>query len=626
MFCSKAHDDSRSDTHFSIGKVQYLKIYVADEPQLRGGVLRFKAKVFFGYTGSKRIGLSGMLMTAIKSDSSVSSDRNTIDPKCISYGKTFLIPARYATIEGPYNPGEFDFKNWSAHHHIYHQTLLSPEELSPTPEERGNPIVAYALRLRKRQVERYRKLIKNTEAFAVASTLILGYRSDLDAETLAAYSSTGTIHALSVSGMHVGIIYVVLDWALRWMNRKSALKAGKAFLIISLIWAYTILTGYSASVLRSAITLSLFVLAKNNNSNTLSYHTLYCSAFILLLYDPFLLWDLGFQLSYLSVLGLFWLQPKIEGLIVFRKNWARQIWSLISLSISAQVFTFPLSIYYFHQFPVYFILSNLFIALPVAILMYLGIAILILPFDCLSVPFEWIIIFMNRGLLWISELPHATILSIWINRTELLLLCLFLLFLLTGFSRKRKNLIFASAISLFLLVGSMSYAKLSQINRKTILLFSLTKGYAAAFISAQTAVVITDFSAQDLAFKFHVQPALDQLHIYDIRCLPWGREINISGLQIKDHQLHFRGYKILLLDTTIKRKKILGRPVFDAVWLHNSPGVNLRELSEQTIFKKIWIDASNKNYVFHEFSADSINFRKLAVPLKKNKAYLVQLK
>lgn len=119
-----------------------------------------------------------------------------------------------------------------------------------------------ALKLRAAQVNKYRKLIKNDEAFAVASTLILGYRADLSKETLAAYSKTGTIHALSVSGSHVAIIFFILDFLLIFLNKKNSLRILKFIIICSLIWIYDLITGLSPSVLRSAIMITISHLLK----------------------------------------------------------------------------------------------------------------------------------------------------------------------------------------------------------------------------------------------------------------------------------------------------------------------------------------------------------------------------
>ena len=183
---------------------------------------------------------------------------DSLKPIQLNYGDELIITDKYLPIEPPYTPGEFDFQAWLAAKNVYQQTFINQDQLIQLNESKGNAIIKYAITQRKKQVAIYRQLIKNDEAFAVASTLVLGYRADLSKETLAAYSKTGTIHALSVSGAHVGIIFFLLNAMLSFLDRKRALKILKVIVICSLIWYYALLTGFSSSVLRSAIMITIF--------------------------------------------------------------------------------------------------------------------------------------------------------------------------------------------------------------------------------------------------------------------------------------------------------------------------------------------------------------------------------
>ncbi|MFC3563503.1 ComEC/Rec2 family competence protein [Pedobacter jamesrossensis] len=216
--------------YFSRKDYLYLKIWVNDEPEQTNDILRFKARVVSGYENNKQIKLSGQLLLALKLDS--------LNPVKLKYGDELIISARYLEVEPPYNPAEFDFKRWLASQNIYQQTFINQNHLLKTGKNIGNPIIRFALNLREKQISKYRKLIKNDEAFALASTLILGYRADLSKETLAAYSKTGTIHALSVSGSHVAIIFFVLDFLLLFLDKNRASKIFKFILICGLIWIY----------------------------------------------------------------------------------------------------------------------------------------------------------------------------------------------------------------------------------------------------------------------------------------------------------------------------------------------------------------------------------------------------
>ncbi len=606
-----------STNYFGNKNYNYLKVWVNDEPQQSKDILRFKAEVTAGYnkfTGKKTV---GKLLVALKIDS--------LNPVKLNYGDELMIAANYLPVEPPYNPSEFNFKAWLASQNIYHQTFINQNNLVILNKNQGNTIIKYAINLRQKQVAIYRKLIKNDEAFAVASTLVLGYRADLSQETLAAYSKTGTIHALSVSGMHVGIIYIVLNWLLAFLNKKRSLKIIKLVIICGIIWFYALLTGFSPSVLRAAIMLSAFIVAKSFNKNSNSYNILAFTAFCLLLYNPFLIWDLGFQLSFIAVFGLVYLQPKIYNSIYIKNKWADKLWGIIALSLAAQIVTFPLSIYYFHQFPLYFIFSNLFILLPVILMMYLGIGILLLRVYFLAPVFEWIINFTNTGLKWITNLPFSSLTAIWIDKTELILLSLFLIFFVVAIANYQKKLLITALTLLLIFQSFVAYHNIKIKNQKKIVFFTLRKNYAAAFINANTAVLVTDLNPNDKNYQFFVKPALDQHQISKISYINFEKDTAVSNFNKKENQIKFYNYHILLMDKQLAYKKINNLPKFNALWLHQNPYLKINELNKTILFTTLIIDASNKDYNIRNYTVVAKKIKLKNNILKKNKAYLIDL-
>ena len=617
IFVSLFHTHFLHSNYFAKKQYNQLKVYVNDEPQQTNDILRFEVVVTNGYLNQKPENCSGNLMIALKLD--------TLSPTKLKYGDELLITAEYLPVEPPYNPAEFDFKAWLAAKNIYHQTFIRQEQLIKLSDDKGNPIIKYALEVRKRQVDIYRKLIKDDEAFAVASTLILGYRADLSKETLAAYSKTGTIHALSVSGMHVGIIYIMLNRLLAFLDRKKTGRIFKVVLICSLIWYYSLLTGFSPSVLRSAIMLTAFILAKQLKRSNNSYNVLAFTAFSLLIYDPFLVWDVGFQLSFLAVFGLVYYQPKIYRWWYFKNKWADKLWSAVAMSLAAQLATLPLSIYYFHQFPVYFIISNLFILIPITVLMYVGIAILLLRVYFVAPVFEWLITFTNTGLKWISELPYAGITEIWLNKWQLLLFCLFMIFLTIGLVHYKKKYIYGGLATLLVIQFSFAYQKIIAAKQEELVLFSLRKNFAAAFINGNESILFTDLAANDRNFEFFVKPALDQKQIKNIHFVKWEDEFQSKNLVKNNHQLNYKGKQFLLMDENFDYKKLAQKHKFDFIWMHKSPKQKLPQLKNEIQFSNLIIDASNKDYLIAKFGqqADSLNLN--AYVLKKQRAVTLKL-
>lgn len=609
--------DILKSAYFDHQPYKQLKIWISDEPHISENIIRFTADVQSIYNDKKNKTAIGKILISIKTD--------PLHDVSYQYGDELIISTKAKALLPPFNPGEFDFRAWLGLKNIYHQAFLNQNMVIKTGFNVGNPILKYALALRKRQIETYRKIINNQEALSVASTLILGYRADLSSETLSSYSKTGTIHALSVSGMHVGIIYIVLNTLLRFLNKKAAHRILKIILICIFIWFYSILTGLSPSILRSAIMLTIYILAKSFHKHTNAYNILAFTACSMLIHNPFLVWDVGFQLSFLAVFGLIYLYPKIYKWLYFKPKWADWLWSSISLSIAAQIITFPLSIYYFHQFPIYFIFSNLFILLPVMLLMYLGLSILLFKLYFLAPVFEWLIIFMNDGLKWIANLPLSTIHQIWISKTQLFLLSLILILGLIALTNYKKHLLLISIALFFILQFSLSLQAISIKQQKKILFFSLQKGYAALFIYAQEAILLSSLKPIDKNFQFYIQPAVDQLHIKKIHLINWEVDTAFLFFKKKNHQINFFGYKTLLLDSFFDRKIITSTPTFNTIWLHQNPKIEIQALRKAIIFNSIIVDASNYAYNIKNYIDEANKFQIQSHVLKKNKAYLIDL-
>ncbi|MCY1510534.1 DNA internalization-related competence protein ComEC/Rec2 [compost metagenome] len=605
--------------HFSFRSDSWLKADIIDEPYSKNGLCRFTVNVHAGLQGSNWQPIKGKLMILVH----IPDKSTTI----YQYGDQLLFnAAQIEVIPGPLNPGAFNYRKWLAGRNIYHQAFMEENELRQTGKDMGYPILHYAFNFRKQQVAVFRKLIKNDEVFALASTLILGYRTDLDDDTFKIYSKTGTVHALSVSGMHVGIIYFVLHKLLFFFNKHLIQRIAKTILICSFIWAYTLLTGFSPSALRSAIMLSVFILSKLFNRQLNNYNLLAFTAFCLLLHSPFLLWDMGFQLSFMAVWGLIYLQPKLDKWCYIKYRWANQIWSAITLSVAAQLATFPLSIYYFHQFPVYFLISNRFILLPVMLLMYSGISILLFGMHFLAPYFEHLFLWMNKGLNWIAHLPLSTIDQIRINLLQLIILSFGVFLLIYALSIYKKHFLLLAISLLLIFQASLCIKAIEAFHQRRIIFFSLGRHYATAFIYGTKGILITDLSYTDKEFQSQIQPALDLYHVRHTLCIPKNTDITISGLTKRGHQIYFQGMRILLLSPTFPIDQLANKPAFDILWISGYSSLSIYHLQDKLMFKQLIFDASNRAGLFGKMKAEINNFKIEAYFLKKNKAYLINLK
>lgn len=283
-----AKSDSLKKDFFTKYSNDALVVSIASEPKLSTGILRFEVRIKQGLSGNSFTSQSGNLSVALKL-------RGT--KHAYQYGDELLISNRYTEVEAPKNPYEFDYKRYLHNRGIAHQIFINESEVRVLARNKENGIKRYALALRQKMILKYNTFIADKEAASVASTLILGYKAELSREVLSAYSKTGTMHVLSVSGMHVGIVFFILSRALWFMGRTKKLRILRAAIIISLIWFYALITGFSPSVSRAALMLSIYVLGKAVNRQTNSYNLVAASAVILLIYNPYFLFDVGFQLS-----------------------------------------------------------------------------------------------------------------------------------------------------------------------------------------------------------------------------------------------------------------------------------------------------------------------------------------
>ncbi len=243
--------------------------------------------------------------------------------------------------------------------------------------------------------------------YGVISALLVGDRSFLDPQLRSDFADAGAVHILAVSGLHVGIIYLLFLSILNFIFKKKA-ELLKFILVLLMLWGYAALTGFSPSVLRAATMFSFIAFGKFHKRHTNTYNMIAASALLLLVINPLLITQIGFQLSYLAVLGIVFFHPKFHALMVFENKWLDKLWSLNCVSFAAQIATFPLSIYYFHQLPILFFITNILVIPLASIILYAGIGwILLLWIPFVSDAFGWITVMVTRLLNWIIETINA---------------------------------------------------------------------------------------------------------------------------------------------------------------------------------------------------------------------------
>jgi competence protein ComEC len=603
--------------HFSKSPAQYFVVKINNEPGVKNGLVRFTADVVEAINNGKKSAASGTLLIATK-------DTNATK---LYYGDELLIPAKYKPVDPPFNPAEFNYKKYLANQNIWYQAFLFPKQFVLLAADKGNPVIAYSLRLRQRLVEKLERNMRDTNAVAVASTLILGYKADLSNDILQAYSKTGTVHVLSVSGAHVAIIYILLAFALGFLDRLRYGKLVKAIIIITLIWYYSLLSGFSPAVCRAAVMISMVIIGKTFSRYINTLNILAISAFLLLLYDPFFITDVGFQLSYLAVFGLIVLQPIVYGWSQFKNKWIDKLWALCSVSIAAQVITFPLSAFYFHQFPVYFLISNLFIIIPTAVIMYSGIVFLLLPqipaiSKTMALILEKSIVLMNKGLAFIEHTPYASIGKIWLTTGEYILLYAIIVSAFYFLYDKKAWLLKVSIACTLLLCISLSIKNISLSRSNQIAWLNLKKHPGVIFRHGNKAIVLTDIKTTDKTFQYSIQPYLDSCQVGDIKMISLGQNIKTPWVAKENDFIQFMNTRIFVFDGTQYHSMPPEKLTADYMYITGNPATGLNTINNYIDYQTLVIDGSNSDKLLYQVEGQAIVKKTNYKILKRNNSLI----
>jgi competence protein ComEC len=341
------------------------------------------------------------------------------------YGEVWLIRGHPDLSKPPLNPGEFDYARYLEYRQVYHQQYVHPDQYCVLRLSPPNPLVAISMQAAAQLDGVFRHYIHAKREYAIASALVLGIKDDVDAETKQTYSSTGTSHIMAVSGLQVGLLFLALTWVLkRFFSWVPGFRIWSALLGLGVIWSYAFLTGLSASVLRAAVMFTFLIIGRAWDRQSSIFNTLGVAAFFLLVWNPFLVADVGFQLSFLAVLSIVYVQPRIaawfdvEGYFYSRQRpwqpkavqwlWKKsgvlldKVWQAVALSLAAQVATFGLGLYYFHQFPFSFLFSNL-VAVPISSgAVYVGLGLLVVK-GLVALPALW----FPKAAAWLDWGPKA---------------------------------------------------------------------------------------------------------------------------------------------------------------------------------------------------------------------------
>lgn len=416
--------------------------------------------------------------------------------KSLQPGYNIVFNASPERIKNRGNPFEFDYKKYLERKRIYRQLYLPADEWQTVNTRASFSLTILAEQFREKLLDIYREQHLGKAQFDILSALTLGYKRGLDPEIKTVFAAAGAMHVLAVSGLHVGIIYGVLLFLLGFLKRR---KSGRLFFVLITLfslWAYAFITGLSPSVERAATMFSLLVIGENLKRRINVYNSLAASALLLLLINPNNLFEAGFQLSYSAVFGIVFLQPRLAKTVNVKNKVGRFFWILLTVSIAAQIATFPITLYYFNQFPTYFWLSNLLVIPAVSILIPLGLSLLVFA----RVPFiahilSSLVSFLIRGVYFIlqqiEQLPFS-VLHESVNTVELIFIIGLLLSFLLLLKQPQARYVKAGFISVFLLITTASFLKIYHLNEKEIIVYNYPDNTILQLINGKTSYIISE--------------------------------------------------------------------------------------------------------------------------------------
>jgi competence protein ComEC len=516
-------------------------------------------------------------------------------------GDCKLFSSATKSIEKNKNPGQFDYKQYLYYHNIYHQCFIKASEIKFVKRE-GNPLKNFAFDLRKNLIRSFKNCGLKGNELAVASALLFGVTDQLDPALIRSYAGTGALHVLSVSGLHVAILYGFLQLVFGFLayRKNGALLLGIITLVI--IWFYAFLTGLTPSVLRSSTMFTFIVVGQILSRQSSVYNSIAASAFVLLCYDPFLIMEVGFQLSYLAVIGIILLYPIINRQIRIQNKLLKPVWDITSVSIAAQIATFPLGLLYFHQFPNYFIFSNLIVIPLSGIILYTGIiasvfSVFPIVQFLLVYLIELLIIVLNSIVDYIEKLPYSLIEGISITIIEAIFLYLILVFWLLWY--KTSKPFFVKFILLFsLVICGLQIVETNTIqNQKQIIIYQINNHTAIDLIDGKKHDFIADsnFVNNVDQLLFNVKHNWDNLNLNAPNIIYTENNSNNRSLVGKtiDNVIIFGNKSLQLIDSSYNYKT---DPLYktDYILLTKNAKINLSKVNIQTKDVVFIADGSNK--------------------------------
>ncbi|MBL4745021.1 MAG: ComEC/Rec2 family competence protein [Flavobacteriaceae bacterium] len=573
-----AHDVRNHRGHYShLGSIHqqkevalyYLKINKVLKSTLK--TQRFYAEVI----QLNNTSTSGLILLSVQRDSL--KINLTVDDQ-------ILVKTTLDSLLKPLNPYVFDYSSYLHRKQIYEQLYVRKGDYISIKDQTQTFKGAINF-VHKKINKELQEAGMSVEDLGFLNALLLGKRQFLSKDVIQLYATSGVIHVLAISGLHIGVLLLLLRGVFQFLDRWKYGKWLSSLCIVLLLWGFAILAGMSASVVRAVTMFTALQIGMSFNKRYFILQTIFSSMLILLIANPFFLFDVGFQLSYAAVLSIVLLRPALSDLWMPKNVVSRYVWDLVTVSLTAQLGVLPLSLFYFHQFPILFLISNLCIIPMLALLLFSGVFSIV--FSLLGLPVSWfialfsaLIYYMNTIVNWVSSQSLFLIQHIHFSGVQLSIsLCILGVFIFLIYQFKWR-LFYLTVLLIFTLQMSLFYYKYSLENSLEMIVYHqykkskllVRKGGEVIIFSSDSTAMKNDFLVQSYQNKKGIATVI--------------RKCSIPTL------FSFGDKKLFVVD----RDAVYNVPYFtlDIVLLRASPKLNLERLI--SVLKPGLIIADGSNY------------------------------
>ncbi|WP_431163651.1 ComEC/Rec2 family competence protein [Flagellimonas beolgyonensis] len=516
------------------------------------------------------VSTSGKLLLQLSLDSTFTDLK--VDDEVVVFAKPLPIAP-------PLNPHQFDYRAYLKKLGVTHQIKTSPKKLLIKNHPKRT-VLGVAHNFREHIISKLKQQSFGPEELGVMQALLLGQRDDISETTYTNYQNAGAVHILAVSGLHVGILLLLLEFLLSPLERMRKGKTLKLLLVVALLWMYAFIAGLSPSIVRAVTMFSFLAYALYLNRPTNPFNIIALSMLFILLIKPLFLFQVGFQMSYAAVIAIVWIYPKLQRFWYPEHFLVRKIWQLLSVSVAAQLGVLPISLFYFHQFPALFFVSNLLVIPFLGVILGTGILVISLAlFDVLPLflvkAYNKVIHTMNSVIGWVAQQEGFLIRDIPFDATQLVLGYMIFITLVRSLSKPTLKRMMVPLVGIILFQGWVIWKNVETHHKEQLVLTHKTRNSVLLHQTGSTLNVFTSDSTNlgNLAIAYAVAERIQNINLLPLK----------NSYQLGEKRL----FVVDSLGLFPLEKQT------DYVLLTHSPKINLERLLDSIQPKMVLADGSN---------------------------------